>query len=383
MPDNLQKERPGTGWLWLHLSDGQFSVSETELEVVEEIWLMLHQVAEVADRGRELVRRFQPSLPEGDVEETWRRFRAYVRQGEGFYRAATGLPWKSAPLNYYYSFLNLAKALLTARGRLPSEKVLHGLRSIVPQQNSGVGDWRVLTREGVFRLLYEQQFGLPIPVGLELKIDQLLAYPRSVALQYQESGFGPTKSGPGVCLGRTDTTDAWTLIGIPKQLSVLNHPRLNQTLTAEYVQIEAPHRLLMETFGFHAVAVRTFDFFESRKLLPRDPQGNVFPEPLLRPLRLALPDAVSPPLTNDLQQFSINLPYDSGGAYTPMNALCALYAVMFFLSELVRYHPHRLDYVGETKDGWLVESFAKTCPIEMLRYLLNAITGRTMILKRA
>jgi hypothetical protein len=82
------------------------------------------------------------------------------------------------------------------------------------------------------------------------------------------------------------------------------------------------------------------------------------------------------------EQFLVNLPYNTGNGYIAMNELCASYAVMFFLSELVRYHPHRLDDVAETRDGWPLGSFVKSCPTVVLRMMLNAITGRTIILSR-
>jgi hypothetical protein len=58
------------------------------------------------------------------------------------------------------------------------------------------------------------------------------------------------------------------------------------------------------------------------------------------------------------------------------------YIIVFFLCELVRYYPDRLDDVAETNAGWLIESFVKSAPTLMLRLMLNAVLRRNFLIRR-
>jgi hypothetical protein len=375
--------RPASGWILLHVRDGDLSVYETALDIAEEAWLLLHQVAEVSDRGQALIRTLQPALAEEHLEGVWREFRSYVRQAEAFYRAAAPLPWKSAPLNYYYSFLNLAKGVLVLRGLLPVGKVRHGLSSVFPPPHSGISEWKLTVLDGVFPLLYEQLFKQTIPIPSVLKIDQLLAYSWPVGLQYAESGFGLPKVSQCFCANRVNATHTWTLIALPRTTTVQTHSLLGPALSAMYREIESPKDFAREAFAFHGVATAQYQFFETLNPIPLNAEGGALTTDLLAPLYQAMPGAVHPPVNNVETQFVLSLPYETGIAFMPMTELVATYAVIFFLSELTRYYPERLDHIAETRDGWLAESFVKSFPIQMLRLMLSATLGRTIILKRA
>ena len=82
-------------------------------------------------------------------------------------------------------------------------------------------------------------------------------------------------------------------------------------------------------------------------------------------------------------QFCVGLPYEAATGTIPMNELAASYAVMYFLSSVVRYHPDYMDYIGESTDAWLIESFAKSAPLSLLRQLVAAALGYTLIIEAA
>jgi YaaC-like Protein len=378
----LPAMRPATGWLLLPVSEGDPSLYETAIDVADEAWLLLHQVSEVSDRGRAFVAALQPALNANDVERVWREFRSFVRQAEAFYHAATPLPWKSAPLNYYYSFLNLAKAVLVVRGLLPTGKIRHGLSSIAPLPNSGISDWKVEVRDGVFPRLFQHLLKNALPMNSGLDIDQLLAYSWPVSVQYVESGLGSPRLSPGRCVYRQDGTHSWALIAVPKTANIAAHPLLGPLLAASFKEVEPNKDFALRVLAFHGVATAQYQFWESLNAVPLSPDGSALTSELLAPLDKALPGAVNPPVLNTEIEFILSLPYDTGSGFVPMSELVATYAVIFFLSELVRYYPERLDYIAETRDGWLVESFVRSFPTQMLRLMLSATLGRTIILKR-
>ena len=115
----------------------------------------------------------------------------------------------------------------------------------------------MIVREGVFPLLYQHQLRQPIPLGTELSVSQLLGYSFPVGLQYEESAFGRVKTILCNCASRIDSTDAWTLLAIPKAAEVSAHPSLGPTLAAQYHEIEPPKDFALTAFGFHAVATDT------------------------------------------------------------------------------------------------------------------------------
>jgi len=66
-----------------------------------------------------------------------------------------------------------------------------------------------------------------------------------------------------------------------------------------------------------------------------------------------------------------------------MSELVAMYAGMYFFSSLVRYHPDYLDTIAESSEAWLIESFAKSAPLHLLRYLVSGILGYTLAIEAA
>ena len=100
-------------------------------------------------------------------------------------------------------------------------------------------------------------------------------------------------------------------------------------------------------------------------------------------LKAALPNSVFPSVSDEDSEFllCLNVP-TATGAY-PMNEEVAVYAVMFFLSSLVRYHPEYMDTIAQSMEAWLIESFVTGAPITLLRSLTSKILGYTIVMKRA
>ena len=140
--------------------------------------MALRHPAEVTEFGKSLLSRLNPGFSDQDAvqqDATWREFRAYIRQAEGFYRGACVLPWKSSPLNYYYAFLNLAKAMAVARGVFqPAQKEggqapRHGVSASVASGNPD--QWKLVAQgpTEMFPIVYEFVFaGGSIAKGVEL-----------------------------------------------------------------------------------------------------------------------------------------------------------------------------------------------------------------------
>src|ERR1035438_558707 len=120
--DQAKALRPYNGVARARPFSERLQVTRTHLPLDEEYWLALRPVAEIEAYGMVRLATGNAAFLGFSREvqaQLWRELRAYIRQAEGFYRGACVLPWKSSPLNYYYSFMNLVKALAVVRVLLP------------------------------------------------------------------------------------------------------------------------------------------------------------------------------------------------------------------------------------------------------------------------
>jgi hypothetical protein len=92
--------------------------------VRRELISSLELYSEIRDLGQELLH----AHGHPNSLKSFRRFQAYVRQGVSFFNSAETLPYRSSPLLFYYSFMNLAKAASFLRDpHYPFGHINHGL----------------------------------------------------------------------------------------------------------------------------------------------------------------------------------------------------------------------------------------------------------------
>src|SRR5262245_59630523 len=82
----------------------------TTVDIAEDIYSALRYYVDVSDVGK------KPLLARGisniDVDSAFFAMQSFIRQSYAFYKVAREADPRSSPLNYYYAFLNLAKAVL-------------------------------------------------------------------------------------------------------------------------------------------------------------------------------------------------------------------------------------------------------------------------------
>jgi len=390
--DQIAQARQFQGWFIRGIVRSRLEAPRTRLPLDEEYWLAMRHPAEVASAGEAQLASTNAgfaALPPAEREHLWREFRAYVRQAEGFYRGACVLPWKSSPLNYYYSFMNLAKAIAVTRGLLapqPAQSpraLQHGLSARVVQ---GTPDkWKITAKstDGVFALLYQATVGVPIPDSTEMDARELLGYVISIRWQLEKSGSPAAGSWfPCHWVFLSQGDQVWDVIGISRGAAV---SRLPATLSGVYQELspEAAKPLARETLGLQAVQAQAFRFLQRTTPIQAQEPGKYNVGEIEQSLRAAMPNCVFEYLDGTDFQFCIGLPYEVATGTIPMNELAASYAVLYFLSSVVRYHPDYMDHIGESTDAWLIESFAKSAPLSLLRQLVAAALGYTLIIEAA
>lgn len=126
-----------------------------------------------------------------------RNVKLYVQQASEFYHAAVGAKSNTAPLFYYYSFLNLAKALceFTRPGlHERDECYAHGLTWRPDRRtvsNFARDSVTVVRRRGVFHALWESLMRQPWPLNAPaaFPIRSLFSYCPEISSEYR-SVFG-------------------------------------------------------------------------------------------------------------------------------------------------------------------------------------------------
>lgn len=388
--DQVDKIRPFSGWFHRPMARKFYETTRTQLPIDEEYWLALRYPAEVESTGMALFKdnnsNFDTFEPE-DKRNLWLEFRAYIRQAEVFYRGACVLPWKSSPLNYYYSFMNLAKALAVVRGLLCPKrmqdirKIKHGITSKPIAGNPDV--WKV-TVQGpgeIFTMLYQLIIGTQIDSNTELNAIHLLGYSAPIGWQIQKlNNITKIKWFPCYRIILTQPNNCWDIIGLLRDVSI---DLLPDSFCAAYEEVSADgaKTFAFKTLRLHAYHSATFRFLQRKNPIHLTVPGKYDISELDRSFNEMLPHHVFEHVNNTEFQFGLGIPYETEITHIPMNEFVASYAIMFFLSSLVRYYPDYMDSIGESANAWLVESFIKSAPLHLIRYMVSAILGYTLIIE--
>jgi hypothetical protein len=365
--------RPFTRWTLYALAIGdRMERAESRIAIDEEYWLALRFPAEVRDAGHQLLGEAHPSfdaLPLPEKELVWREFRSHVRQADDFYRGARVLSWKSSPLNYYYSFMNLAKALAVARGALTPISIAgprmlrHGLKASVVPGTPPV--WRLLVHgtDDVFALLYRMVMGVAVTRGAEVDARGLLRYVSPIFWQLEKCGHGPPEWIRCKWMMVADGAQEWDILAIPRSADLARMPHAFDTAYQEIATTDIK-QMAWDLLGMN----------------PMPSVGDGFTPGRIRDALQAEAPNHFFPVDDASNQLALGFPFASPIGPVPMSELVAGYSVMYFLSSLVRYQPAYVDEIGESHDAWLIESFAKSASSQLLRSMTSEILGYSLII---
>ena len=126
-------------------------------------------------------------------------------------------------------------------------------------------------------------------------------------------------------------------------------------------------------------------FFQDISPIPMlGSNGNILPHTHIQNIINALRPYINFHYYDDNKDFDLALPYQDTSNPTPipMNECLAIYAVMFYLSSLVRYRPNYLESLLSYKEAWLIENFVNSTPEAFLRIMVSKITETDFIFRR-
>ena len=151
--------------------------------------------------------------------------------------------------------------------------------------------------------------------------------------------------------------EQWDVIAIPMAAPL---DAMWNTLSAVYEELDpaTTKDFAFRIFNMHAVVATRFRFFQRRQPAVTDQPGVWQPTVLQAGLQQALPNAVFENIHGSPDEFLLCLPYTADGLSLPLNEMIACYAIMFFLSSLVRYHPDYIDTIAESSVEGVLEQLA-------------------------
>jgi hypothetical protein len=368
---------PFVEWQLIPPHPGKSLTTFSELVSRDLLWRELLQLADVPQVGRA---RFPGTLAQRNRQ--WAEFGSFIRQAKAYDDAGSLVKGPSAALLHYYTALNLAKAELLTLPNNPiyGQAIRHGLTYSATNARSIAGDV-VVVQPGVFPHLYSKRTGLPLPTGTRLRVKRLLTSVPEVGWEVVVSKFASSGSADAIHAVVTNGTQGWALMAIDSPSILLKSRSTSRQFLRAFEQVTpapAPNPQWRDVFGFSRRSRERLTFFESRWRLPMRPLGP-------GRYRGSDQDAVCA-ATNSALIGLIDLPTDEGidatltpshlrGRLLPMPAGLARYAVMFYLSSLVRYRPSQVDRAINPIQHWLMSAFADQASVHTLQSMLSGITG--------
>jgi len=185
------KFRKPSGYWKFRLSNKPIQELSTSGEVDDEFWSLIEFHSEIESYGLEFLKKIGINNISTRLK-IYKYFQAYVRQAKNYYYSAKSLPAKSSSLLYYYSFMNLAVAMLAIENPTKvGSKDYHGLTY---KNIYGPFDKQTIKvkENGVFPKLYNCYFGKKISTK-HFNISSLLNYCTDIAYQCNIAGISEDK----------------------------------------------------------------------------------------------------------------------------------------------------------------------------------------------
>lgn len=304
----------------------------------------------------------------------------YIQQASEFYEAAADAKPNTAPLMYYYSFLNLAKALCEAhnpRVNMRPECYAHGFSwkphrlKVVDFEKETV---RTTRARGVWHLLWEAVMHRPCPAadGTKFKISTLFSFCQEISAEYGGI-FGKARSL--LHLDKLDVRrnperdEAWLTISVDRQRMRwygLTGPRfIEQIKTARSTYAEV---------ASGSSGVRTFES--------------------ATPVKLTSNLSIHSALRDDFAGLNLfaHFAEDSNIEYSlplqaklplPLPQIIVSYTILFWLASLVRYDPHSVYDLMNSEYWILIDGFMTQSRVWLLELFQWALYQKEITLRIA
>lgn len=335
--------------------------SEITLGLPEDvIWASIKQMG-VRDVADDVLYRLYGIRHKRRRESIARSLKLYIQQAENFYTAASGTAPDTAPLLYYYAFLNLAKALCEIKYpkfHQRTESYRHGI-SWKPSKDYLVNPWTEkisLTTRGVWHILWEAvtDAHCVVPNPAPVRIKDLFALCPNASIEFERAYLESSRlielADPAIYVD-DEVDEAWIRFSVQKEDLAsmrITKPKLIRLISEgatwyQQVKSDDPGLWAFEQLTAKKVSddkglFRQFEKeIEALNLfthIGRD--GMIYLIPVQSKLPVRMPQII------------------------------VLYSLIFWLGSLVRYDPHSVNALQETQYWILIDGFINQSRIWLL-----------------
>lgn len=335
-------------------------------------WLLLRRLTDIPANGKSLL-----TGSTAQKNQAFQYFRNYARQARTYWDAGNATNGSAAALPYYYGALNLAKAELLQSNPavMMANKVHHGLFYKTTNTSSIRSD-QLVVNGGVFPLLYTKRTGEPLPNGTSFRVPNLISMIPEISMEWSELGGGrPTAAWAFYSLA-SNATEAWSVLAVPSGTLADVHEPLTKAVSKDYEAVATTDFLRWKEIFALSTRLRgdALDLFQARTTHSApDGSGGLQPDFVAAnsAANASLRKYMSPPINQRAELFLTPSVRKSGPLVLPLDLV--RYAALFYLSSLVRYKPTALDPITEGPQSWIMDSFVREVPINLLSGLVMGI----------
>lgn len=347
----------------------------TNRDVWEEVFTALRYISDIESEGKKL-------FSGAGKNTNFFRFQSFIRQPEVYYQSAKMLHFRAASLNYYYSFLNLAKAYIMIKN--PSyisgeknDKIYHGIKSVNTSGSFNKQELLVMN-EGVFSELYRLTTGEKFTENvLHVKIKDLLPYISDISHETHKLKIGLSKNHfSSACTVINNSTKKFRLVMLVERYQELSKYKTTiREFEKCFTEVSLDKQSITKIFGVRETLQSGFKVFESKfEFEMFGSKKDQINDSLTRDASLKCLQSIYIPnyYDDDYFKFFLAEPLWHHNQKT-MNEMFAIYLVIFYLGSIVRYQPRYLEKMLNSKESWLLEIFVLSSTDTLLRQLANLI----------
>lgn len=325
---------------------------------------------------------------------------AVLEQAQYFYEAANSAPIKSKPLLYYYSFLNLAKAVIVLNNpawMATNLEFNHGVDACQINSTTQLKDCYIIVKNLINSAGVHQK----------LSVAYLFAQIQGDDIEHLVRAPAGHDNGPW----KLDITSLFkSCIGIHRTVSstfkceesfhhIVNPYMYKMGRTISFKgKIETTHlnRNRLINAGYNIMLDESNWLLSENKTMLN---SNVSRSEFLSFSSMLLKKGLWSYTTGEDYRIYINpnrLIKDATGIYLfenydasipnlntlTLSSATIIYLIMFFLGSITRYHPYIFEKVLNDKELWMVSEFLTTQPLQFLLLVTSRVLGRPIYTSR-
>jgi hypothetical protein len=307
---------------------------------------------------------------------------AFLRQAEDFHRAASA-GVSTNPVLTYYSFVNLAKALIRLRGYEGSfDRAMHGMSENTAPGGTELLDSTVIARDSgnqvnVFPELMHRLGYLRPTDGAQYPVTELLPQVVVGHRIWRESGSGHTERFVDLkhidFVADADTREIWLRLYIGRNdLSRYDISRKRLLEEGELKDDFAEVKVETTDRGAHAAELVCL---EQQVPLPYSGRPTDVVADLVEFMKSRLWRIASSIPGAGYRRYYLHLT-PPAEAIARLPQLASLWALFFYFGSVVRYRPHLFDKALKGPQGAFVAEFVASQPDQMLYLVASELCRR-------